>query len=112
MPSEEGTKLFVFGVHESCPRSVLEDEFTKIGPVEDVHITEKGYAFVTMSTAEDAKRAMRKLTGETVNGKYVKVEIAHGGRGRRGGEELTEELNEVIHLKTGARIYFDIPKHM
>eukprot|EP00096_Caligus_rogercresseyi_P004638 TRINITY_DN18_c0_g1_i5.p1 TRINITY_DN18_c0_g1~~TRINITY_DN18_c0_g1_i5.p1 ORF type:complete len:184 (-),score=57.66 TRINITY_DN18_c0_g1_i5:347-844(-) len=85
MPSEEGTKLFVYGVRDTCPRSVLEDEFTKIGPVEDVHITEKGYAFVTMSTAEDAKRAMRKLDGATVHGQEVKVEIAHGGGGRRGG---------------------------
>nr|XP_040565978.1 cold-inducible RNA-binding protein-like [Lepeophtheirus salmonis] len=83
MPSEEGTKLFVYGVRDTCPRSVLEDEFSKIGPVADVHITEKGYAFVTMMNPEDAEGAMRKLNGTTVHGQEVKVEIAHGG-GRRG----------------------------
>ncbi|XP_040577355.1 RNA-binding protein 3 [Lepeophtheirus salmonis] len=87
MPSQEGTKLFVHGVRDTCPRSVLEDEFGKIGPVADVHITEKGYAFVTMMSAEDAEGAMRKLNGTTVHGQEVKVEIAHEGgrRGSRGG---------------------------
>ncbi|XP_040577354.1 RNA-binding protein 3 [Lepeophtheirus salmonis] len=83
MPSEGETKLFVHGVRDTCPRSVLEDEFSKIGPVTDVYITEKGYAFVTMTNSEDADDAARKLNGTTVDGQELKVEIAHG-RGRRG----------------------------
>ncbi|CAB4056975.1 unnamed protein product [Lepeophtheirus salmonis] len=87
MPSEGETKLFVHGVRDTCPRSVLEDEFSKIGPVTDVYITEKGYAFVTMTNSEDADDAARKLNGTTVDGQELKVEIAHGRsrRGSRGG---------------------------
>ena len=41
------TKLFVYGVNSRCPKGVLEDEFARFGDVTDVHITEKGFAYVT-----------------------------------------------------------------
>jgi hypothetical protein len=31
MAGAEGIKLFVYGVHNSCPKTVLEDEFAKFG---------------------------------------------------------------------------------
>lgn len=56
-------KLFVYGVNRNCPKSVLEDEFGKCGQVEDVYITEKGYAFVTMSADGEADAAIQELNG-------------------------------------------------
>ena len=57
------TKLFVYGVNRSCPKNLLEDQFSKFGAVSDVYITEKGYAFVTMADEGDAKAAADELNG-------------------------------------------------
>ncbi len=81
-----GTKIFVYGVHSSCPKNVLEDEFARHGEVTDIFITGKGYAFVTMSEEADAKAAVKELNGVTIDGQEVKVELAHGrGSRNRGG---------------------------
>ncbi len=85
--------MFVYGVHSSCPRSVIEDEFTRIGKVLDVYITSKGYAFVTFGTMDDARAAIKELDGANIDGQEVKVELANcskddgggGGPTRRGG---------------------------
>jgi hypothetical protein len=84
------TKLFVYGVNRSCPKNLLEDQFSKFGAVSDVYITEKGYAFVTMDNAGEAQAAIDELNGTQVDGQDIKVEVAHGRgsdrpRGGRGG---------------------------
>jgi RNA recognition motif-containing protein len=71
--SGSGTKLFVYGVHNSCPKTLLEDEFGRSGKVEDVYITEKGYAFVTMTELSDAEAAVADLNGKTIDGQEIKV---------------------------------------
>ncbi len=71
-----GTKLFVYGVHNSCPKTVLEDEFGRSGKVDDVHITEKGYAFVTMADEQEAKAAIDDLNGKTIDGQEIKVSFS------------------------------------
>lgn len=70
--SGNGTKLFVYGVHDSCPKSVLEDEFGRSGVVEDIYITGKGYAFITMANDDDAKAAVSDLNGSTIDGQVFK----------------------------------------
>ena len=57
------TKLFVYGVNRSCPKNLLEDQFSKFGAVSDVYITEKGYAFVTMDNAGEAQAAIDERNG-------------------------------------------------
>ena len=83
------TKLFVYGVHSSCPKDLVEDEFSKCGKVEDVYITGKGFAFVTMSDQEGVDAAIKTLHGTELDGQEIKVEQARareeGGGGRRGG---------------------------
>ncbi len=72
---------------------MIEDEFTRIGKVLDVYITSKGYAFVTFSSMDDARAAIKELDGANIDGQEVKVELAHcskeegggGGPQRRGG---------------------------
>ncbi len=82
--------MFVYGVHCSCPKSVIEDEFTRVGNVRDVKITSKGYAFVAYDNMDDAKKAVRELNGANIDGQEVKVELAKcsqpdDGRRRDGG---------------------------
>lgn len=91
------TKLFVYGVNSRCPKDLLEDEFSRCGKVEDVYITGKGFAFVTMADQEGVDSAINKLNGVEIDGQEVKVEQARpreegrgggrsfGDRGRRGG---------------------------
>lgn len=86
----QGSKLFVYGVNENCPREVLENEFGRCGEVTDVYNTGKGYAFVTMIDENAAQAAIRDLNGVSIDGgKPIKVDIAKrredGGGGGRGG---------------------------
>jgi cold shock CspA family protein len=84
--SDDGIKLFVYGVNGSCPKDLLESEFAKSGKVTDIFNTGKGYAFVTMADERDAKIAVEDLNGQTIDGQEVKVEIAHGkGTGKPSG---------------------------
>ena len=53
--------MFVYGVHSSCPKSVIEDEFARVGKVLDIYVTTKGYAFVTFDTLDDAQEAIREV---------------------------------------------------
>jgi len=79
------TKLFVYGVNNRCPKGLLEDEFSRYGEVTDVHITEKGFAFVTMTNQDDADEAIRKLNGKEIDGQEVKVEESRPRDSRGGG---------------------------
>ena len=79
-------KLFVYGVRSSCPRDMLEREFSKSGHVSDIFNTGKGYAFVTMADERDAQNAVDDLNGQTIDGQEVKVEISHGKGSTRGGD--------------------------
>lgn len=96
---DDGVKLFVYGISASCPRDLLEDKFGKVGRVNDVFNTGKGYAFITMDDEKDAQDAVDELHGTTIDGQEVKVELSKprsggsrdrdrgygGGRDRRGG---------------------------
>lgn len=76
--NSDGIKLFVYGVSASCPRNILESEFSKCGRVNDIFNTGKGYAFITMADERDAKIAVEDLNGQTLDGQEIKVEISHG----------------------------------
>jgi len=79
------TKLFVYGVNSRCPRDLLEDEFGRCGKVEDVYITGKGFAFVTMADQEGVDEAIDKLNGTEIDGQEIKVEQARAKEEGRGG---------------------------
>ena len=70
----QGSKLFVHGVNENCPREVLEKEFGQCGEVTDAYNTGKGYAFVTMIDGNAAFAAIREMNGVSIDGgKPMKV---------------------------------------
>ena len=82
----QGSKLFVYGVNENCPRDVLENEFGRCGEVTDVYNTGKGYAFVTMIDENAAQAAISQLNGVSIDGgKPIKVDIA---KPREGGGKI------------------------
>jgi len=83
--SEEGCRLFVYGIGENTSREEIEQEFGKFGSVTDTYNTGKGYAFVTYGSPEDAKNAMADLNGATVCGQQIKVDVAKGRSGGGGG---------------------------
>jgi RNA recognition motif-containing protein len=43
----------------------------------------KGFAFVTMESADDAEKCVEGLSGKEIDGRPVTVQISHGKGGRR-----------------------------
>jgi len=72
-------KIFLYGVRRTCPKSIIAREFERFGRVNDIYITDKGYAFVTMGGSDaklDAEDAINALHGRKIDGQLVKVELA------------------------------------
>jgi len=83
--AEEGCKLFVYGINESCSNSEIQEAFEKFGQVTDTYNTGKGYAFVTYANKEDAATATDQLNGQEILGQQVKVNVARPKEGGGGG---------------------------
>ena len=98
-----GTKLYVGGLPYVVTESQLSNLFSAHGTVESARvITDKvtgqsrGFGFVEMSTAEEAKAAITALNGSDMDGRQLTVNEAKpqearsgggGGGGRFGGGE-------------------------
>ena len=83
--TEEGCKLFVYGIQENISDSELQGEFGKFGNVTDTYNTGKGYAFVTFDSKESAAEATEQLNGQTLFGQQIKVNEARPKQGGGGG---------------------------
>ena len=93
------TKLYVGNLSFDTSQQDLEEVFGEIGTVESTNIIEdrdtgrsRGFAFVEMSSQEEAQNAIAELDGKEVDGRNLKVNEAKprenrggGGRGGRGG---------------------------
>ncbi len=100
------SKLYVGNMAFATTESDLRDAFGQYGTVSDVYVAmdkftgrARGFAFVTMSTAEEAKLAIEKLHGAAIGGRTLTVNEARpkeegagrsfggggGGGERRGG---------------------------
>jgi cold-inducible RNA-binding protein len=96
------TNLFVGNLNFQTTESDLRALFEPFGQIERVHIATdrdtgqaRGFAFVEMANADEAKKAMESLDGKEVGGRNVKVNEArpkersgaggHNGRGGGGG---------------------------
>jgi cold-inducible RNA-binding protein len=91
-------KLFVGNLDFKVTENDLQDAFAAYGTVVEANlITDRatgrprGFAFVTMSTAEEAQKAIEGLNGKDLGGRALNVNIARereerpgGGGGRRG----------------------------
>ena len=70
------TKLFVGNLSFDTTENDLQDMFAACGPVSEVNLVmdrmtnrPRGFAFVTMATAEAAQAAITQLSGKSVGGR-------------------------------------------
>jgi RNA recognition motif-containing protein len=90
-------KLYVGNLSFNTTDPDLRDLFAEYGTVEDVHLVtdrgtgkSRGFAFVTMSSAEEGRAAITALEGKKVDGRNLTVNEARpkneGGKGGKGGK--------------------------
>jgi RNA recognition motif-containing protein len=97
------TKLFVGNLDFKVTENDLHDAFAAHGTVVEASVVTdratgrpRGFAFVTMSTPEEAQKAIDALNGKDMGGRALNVNVARpreersgggggGGGGRRGG---------------------------
>lgn len=91
------TKLYVGNLSFNTTGQDLEELFGGFGSVQSANLIEdretgrsRGFAFVEMSTGEEANAAIAALDGKEVDGRNLKVNEAkpresNGGGGGRGG---------------------------
>ncbi|RLM73055.1 28 kDa ribonucleoprotein, chloroplastic [Panicum miliaceum] len=83
---EKRRKLYVANLPWSLPAPEVEKLFAQCGTVKDVELIKgkdgrnRGFAFVTMSTAEAAAAAVEKLNSHDVMGRSIKVEFSKSFR--------------------------------
>ncbi len=94
------TKLFVGNLSFNTTENDLHDAFAAHGTVVEANLMvdrmsgrPRGFGFVTMSTPEEAQKAINALNGASLDGRAVTVNIARpreerpprSGGGSRGG---------------------------
>ncbi|MDW8224213.1 MAG: RNA-binding protein [Gemmatales bacterium] len=90
------TKLFVGNLSYNTTENDLHDAFAAHGTVVEANLMvdrtngrPRGFGFVTMSTPEEAQKAIQALNGAALDGRNLTVNIARpkeerpGGGGRR-----------------------------
>lgn len=86
------TKLYVGNLSFDTSAQDLETMFGESGTVQSASIIEdrdtgrsRGFAFVEMSTAEEAKAAITAFDGKEIDGRNLKVNEAKPRENRTGG---------------------------
>jgi cold-inducible RNA-binding protein len=77
------TKLYVGNLSYGTSEDSLRELFAKTGTVQSIDMIKdrytgemKGFAFVTMSTQEEAENAIKNLNGTVVDNRQLKVNLA------------------------------------
>ncbi len=86
------SKLFVGNLSFNTTENDLQDAFAAHGTVSEVNLMmdrstgrSRGFAFVTMSTPEEAQKAIDAMNGKSVDGRALTVNIARPREERPGG---------------------------
>src|SRR4029079_14915754 len=86
------TKLYVGNLAFQTTSEDLQELFAKAGTVESASVVEdrmtgrsRGFAFVEMSTPEEAAAAIEQMNGKEVGGRALKVNEAKPRENRGGG---------------------------
>ncbi|GMJ09178.1 Serine/Arginine-Rich Protein Splicing Factor 34 [Hibiscus trionum] len=86
MSSRSSRTLYVGNLPGDVREREVEDLFYKYGPIAQIDLKvpprPPGYAFVEFEEARDAEDAIRGRDGYDFGGNRLRVELAHGGRGR------------------------------
>ena len=92
------SKLFVGNLSFNVTENDLQDTFAAYGTVTEANLMmdrttgrPRGFAFVTMSTPEEAQKALEAMNGKSIDGRALTVNLARpreehssgNGRGRR-----------------------------
>jgi RNA recognition motif-containing protein len=85
-------KLFVGNLSFNTTENDLQDAFAPHGSVTEVNLMvdrstgrSRGFAFVTMSTPEEAQKAIDAMNGKALDGRPLTVNIARPREERPGG---------------------------
>jgi cold-inducible RNA-binding protein len=85
-------KLFVGNLSFNVTENDLQDAFAAHGTVTEANLMmdratgrPRGFGFVTMSTAEEAQKAIAALNGKDVGGRALTVNVARPREERAGG---------------------------
>jgi len=85
-------KLFVGNLSFNTTENDLQDTFAAHGTVLEANLMTdratgrpRGFAFVTMSTEEEAQKAMNALNGTSLDGRNLTVNVARAREERSGG---------------------------
>ncbi len=86
-------KLFVGNLSFNITENDLNDAFAKHGTVTEANLMmdrgtgrPRGFGFVTMSTDEEAKKAIDALNGKELDGRAMTVNVARPREERSGGD--------------------------
>lgn len=94
-------RLYVGNLSFDTSADTVRTAFAELGQVDDVYLVtdratgrSRGFAFVTMSTPEEAQRAIQEMDGRVLDGRPLRVNEAEqkprggggGGGGFRGGD--------------------------
>ncbi len=86
------TKLFVGNLSFNTTENDLQDAFAAHGTVVEANLMvdrvsgrPRGFGFITMSTPEEAQKAIQALNGATLDGRNLTVNLARPREERSGG---------------------------
>lgn len=86
------TKLYVGNISFNVTENDLQDAFAAHGTVVEANLMvdrmsgrPRGFGFVTMSTPEEAQKAIDALNGASLDGRNITVNIARPREERPGG---------------------------
>ena len=103
-----GNKLYVGNLSFNTTETELQDLFAQVGPVQEVVLMQdkftgksRGFAFVTMSTDQDAAGAITQFNGKTVDGRALTVNEARPREDRAGGGAGARRSGEVVARSRG-----------
>jgi RNA recognition motif-containing protein len=85
-------KLFVGNLSFQTTENDLQDAFAAFGTVTEANLMmdratgrARGFGFVTMSTAEEAQKAIEGMNGKSIDGRALTVNLAKPREERSGG---------------------------
>jgi RNA recognition motif-containing protein len=85
-------KLFVGNLSFNTTENDLQDAFAAFGTVTEANLMmdratgrARGFGFVTMSTAEEAQKAIEGMNGKSIDGRALTVNLAKPREERSGG---------------------------